>query len=87
MEAPAGVVLLSGGTYTTNQNEVTEAALGADALFVYPTSEAAWNEAIAATAPSTWRFEEIDPGSHGTGLFRSAPETEALVADYLAEVL
>lgn len=87
VEDPAGVVLLSGGTYTTNQNEVSESVIGPNALFVYPAAEAAWNETIAASAPATWRFEEVDPGGHGTALFSAAPETEALVADYLAEVL
>lgn len=88
VEAPAAFVLLSGGTYTTNQNELDAAALGtADALFVYPASEAAWNEGIEAIAPDAWRFVEIDPGAHGTGLFTRAPETQTLVADFLAEVL
>lgn len=85
VEDPRGVVLLSGGAYTTNQNELSLAL--ANALFVYPAAEAEWNEMIAASAPSTWRFEEIDPGGHGTALFTAAPETEELVADFLAEVL
>lgn len=87
VEEPRGVVLLSGGGYTTNQNEISDSAIGPNALFVYPSGEAAWNESVAASAPTTWRFEEISPGAHGTGLFTAAPETEALVADYLAEVL
>ncbi len=87
VEEPRGVVLLSGGSYTTNQNELSETVLGPNALFVYPAGEAGWNETVAATAPASWRFEEIDPGAHGTMLFSVAPETETLVADYLAEVL
>ena len=87
VEEPRGVVLLSGGSYTTNQNELSETVIGANALFVYPAAEAAWNESVAASAPAAWRFEEVDPGGHGTMLFTAAPETETLVADYLAEVL
>ena len=85
VEDPASLVFLSGGTYTTNQNMLDEAALGgAAALFVYPSSEAAWNQGVAATAPARWRFEEVDPGGHGTALLSDA---ETLVADFLAETL
>ncbi len=88
VEEPAAVVLLSGGTYTTNQNPLDELAFdGAPALFVYPAAEAGWNETVAVDAPDVWRFVEIDPGAHGTGLFTAAPTTIPLVADFLATSL
>jgi hypothetical protein len=88
VEDPAALVFLSGGTYTTTQNALDAGALGeAAALFVYPASEAAWNDSVAATAPASWRFVEIAPGGHGTALLTEAPETEGLVADFFAETL
>ena len=82
---PSRVVFLSGGGYSTNQNALDPTRFGAlPWLFVYPAGEASWNDAVAATAPSVWRFEQYTPGAHGTGVFAADATSIDLVADFLA---
>lgn len=83
--APAALVALSGGSYTENQNSISEklSALPTRAFFAYPAGEASWNEGIAAIA-STWEFVEYAPGAHGTGLITSNPEIHEALEGFLA---
>ena len=82
----AGAVFLTGGAYTENQIALAEAGLSAlPLLFVFSTAERAWSAGFQAEAPAPWRFEELDPGAHGTRMFDTRPESMETVADFLAE--
>lgn len=84
VELPAAVVMLSGGSYTENQNLVGGGPLAmVPTLFAYPESERAWNESLMAGAPATWAFREYTPGAHGTGLFGANPASIVDVAVFL----
>lgn len=84
VETPAAVVLLSGGTYTENQNTIADTMLSeVPAFFAYPSSERAWNEALQPGAPAVWSFREFSPGAHGTNLFGANPESIAEVASFV----
>lgn len=86
-ELPGAIVLLSGGTYTENQNVITDTTLTIPTLFVYPVAEAEWNEPFAVDAPEAWQFNEYTPGAHGTGVFSANTESQADVANFLTAVL
>lgn len=87
---PSALVFLTGGSYTENQN-----SLGAhhDELaqvpiqFVFSAAESAWSKGYQPGAPSAWRFQEYDPGDHGTKMFEARPESIDAVVGFLAEVL
>jgi pimeloyl-ACP methyl ester carboxylesterase len=87
---PSALVFLTGGTYTENQNKVSDHRDDLEPLpllFVFSAAERDWSAALMPGAPSTWTFQEYDPGDHGTNMFSARPESIALVADYLADVL
>jgi len=82
---PSRVVFLSGGGYTTAQHALDPVALSAVPwLFVYPAGEASWNDTVAATAPTTWQFQEYTPGAHGTGVFSADASSIDVVANFVA---
>jgi len=87
---PSALVFLTGGTYTENQNQVSDHRDELEPLpllFVFSTAERDWSAALMPGAPSTWTFQEYDPGDHGTAMFSARPESITRVADYLADVL
>jgi alpha-beta hydrolase superfamily lysophospholipase len=96
---PAGVVLLTGGTYTENQHRISGVRGAIEQtpfLFVFSTAERRWSAAQAAaanpgegegegeTATPPWRFDELDPGGHGTRMFSVRPQAIGTVADWMA---
>lgn len=90
VEQPAAMVFLSGGSYTENQNLIAnelDVLEGHPVYFAYPPGEAAWNDAIEASAPDTWTFVEYTPGGHGTQLFTSNPESIGDVVDFIDGIL
>jgi pimeloyl-ACP methyl ester carboxylesterase len=87
---PGALVFLTGGTYTENQTVLGDHHIDLDALpiqFVHSAAESAWSKGYQSGAPATWRFEELDPGDHGTKMFDARPESVDLVAGFLSEVL
>jgi len=87
IERPAGLVFLTGGTYTENQANVDDNRPLLDALpiqFVYSTAESAWSSQFEAAAPTTWAFAEYANGDHGTFMFDAEPTSMAAVADFVA---
>ncbi len=80
---PEALVLMSGGTYTE-----TNSLLGAGASdhmqFLYPSSEADWNEALFGTNDG-WVFIEYEGNAHGTDMFRQVDTVEADIRGFLAE--
>jgi hypothetical protein len=86
-EQPAGLVFLSGGSYTENQNALMANVDVLDnhpILFNYPQSEAAWNTTVMGWAPGDWDFQEYVPGAHGTGMFGTNPASITDTADWIA---
>jgi len=89
LERPAGLVFLTGGTYTESQANVEDHRSLLDALpiqFVYSTEESAWSSQFEAGAPAPWAFEEYENGDHGTLMFDAEPTSMAVVADFIAAV-
>lgn len=88
---PRGLVFLSPGEYTENQNALADhAALfaGLPILLAYPDSEAAWAEGVRPLdTAGRWTFTEHAGGAHGTGLFQSNPESVEQTADFVGMVL
>ncbi|MEM1414879.1 MAG: hypothetical protein AAGH15_08260 [Myxococcota bacterium] len=85
--SPASIVFMSGGLYTESQNSIpaNQAFLGTiPMLYLYPSSESAWNEARAELGVEGWSFDEYAPGAHGTRLFDS--DAEAVTARILAHL-
>jgi pimeloyl-ACP methyl ester carboxylesterase len=87
---PSALVFLTGGSYTENQNKLNDNRDFLDPLpilFVFSTLERDWSAGFMPGAPSAWRFEEYDPGDHGTKMFEARPESIDLVVEFLADVL
>jgi len=87
---PSALVFLTGGTYTENQTKLNDHRDILDPLpilFVFSTLERGWSAGFLPGAPSAWRFEEYDPGDHGTKMFEARPESIDVVASFLADVL
>jgi pimeloyl-ACP methyl ester carboxylesterase len=87
---PSALVFLTGGTYTENQNTLGAHHDELDPLpiqFVFSAAESAWSKGYQAGAPSSWRFQEWDPGDHGTKMFEARPESIENVALFLRDVL
>ena len=82
--APRALVWMSPGTYTESQHKLAELSMS-NVLECYPTSEARWSEKAAEKAPagSTWTLREYDPGTHGSGLFKSDPTVIEDIAGWL----
>lgn len=80
-------VLLSGGGYTENQHSMAESGLrGLPALFVYPASEAAWNNGVEENTEPAWRFMSHTASAHGTRMLDDEAAASAVVA-FLTEFL
>ena len=88
-QQPAGLVFLSPGGYTENQNglQANMDTLGHPILFNYPTSEAGYNNGVAGWAPDAWDFVEYNPGSHGTGMFATNAESVDETATWIDGVI
>lgn len=87
---PSALVFLTGGSYTESQNTLGDHHEELDPLpiqFVYSAAESAWSKGYQLGAPSAWRFQEYDPGDHGTKMFEARPESIDFVVAFLAEVL
>ncbi len=84
--APAAVVWMSPGGYTTNNSRISSLEGTARAMLVYPEAESDWPESTARPAdPGTWTFVEYAGSSHGTGLFGDGPDAAADLRAFLAE--
>jgi pimeloyl-ACP methyl ester carboxylesterase len=87
---PAALVFLTGGAYTETNTRVSAQRAVLEPLpiqLVFSTAERAWSAGLQGTAPSTWRFEEYDPGDHGTRMLTVRPEASALIGDFLQDAL
>lgn len=87
VERPAGLVFLTGGGYTENQETIdgNRALLEARPIqFVYSTAESAWSAQFEVGAPPNWVFAEYANGDHGTLMFDAEPGSIADVADFVA---
>lgn len=88
---PAGaLVLLSGASYTENQNrfsEAGEALAGVPILFAYPPEEATWPDTQRRHDAGIWNFVPYTPGAHGTLLFGANPESMADIATFVEAAL
>lgn len=68
---PAGLVLMTGGSYTEAQQPMSAVA-GFPVLFTYSTEERAWSEAQRGGS-DRWTFMEVEKGAHGTKMFEAHP--------------
>lgn len=87
---PSALVFLTAGSYTENQHKIDDQREVLDPLpilFVFSKDERDFSILHSAGAPSTWRFQEYDPGDHGTKMLTVRPESIDLVTSYLKEVL
>ena len=85
--APRGLVFLTGGGYTENQNMISANRVILDPLpilFVYSTAESAWSVGYVPGAATGWQFNEYAGGDHGTAMFGAVPASIADVADWIA---
>lgn len=80
--APEALVLMSGGTYTES-NSALRAGTSDHMLFLYPSAEASWNEALVGTNDA-WEFIEYEGNAHGTEMFRRVETVEDDIRGYLA---
>lgn len=83
---PDALIFMSGGTYTENNSRL-RASTGANLLFIYPSSEAAWNEEQRLNDPGTWSFAEYADGAHGTRMFDAVPTVRDDMRTFLRERL
>lgn len=88
---PAGIVLLSGGGYTENQNRLADVRERLDPIpiaFLWAADDApahTWNIAIEGAAPSAnWNFDVFAGAAHGTQLL-SEELPLGVVFSFLAE--
>ncbi|MFK8001187.1 MAG: hypothetical protein AB8H86_16455 [Polyangiales bacterium] len=80
-------VLLSGGGYTENQTPMSASGLRElPALFVYPASEAAWNDGVEEDTEPGWRFMSHTASAHGTRMLDDEDAASAVIA-FLSEFL
>lgn len=85
--ALAAAVLLSGGGYTENQNSMAESGLRAlPVLFMYPTSEAAWNNGVEENTEPSWRFMSHTASAHGTRMLDDEDASSAVIT-FLTDLL
>jgi pimeloyl-ACP methyl ester carboxylesterase len=77
LPVPLGLGFMTGGTYTENQNEVSELPEALPAVFTYSTEERAWSADQQALGRAAWVFHEYADGDHGTRMFEAAPEVES----------
>jgi pimeloyl-ACP methyl ester carboxylesterase len=85
-ELPTALVFLTGGSYTENQNKLSDHldALGTlPILFVYAADEAVWSAGYLGTSDA-WTHAEYAESGHGTNLFAAAPSSMDEVASWLA---
>lgn len=89
-EVPKGLVFLTGGKYTENQNAIKDHRATLDKLpilFVFSKEERAWSVGFQADASSQWLFKEYAEGAHGTKMFGVRPEAIEVVATWIAAQL
>ena len=85
-DRPAAIVFLSPGSYTENQNKVSDHAhlLNMIPIFIgYPDSESEWPESIRPLGGGGWILQQYDGGKHGTGLFTTHPDSITTVTNFL----
>jgi len=81
----AAMGLMTGGTYTENQNKVS-LAKQIPAVFTYSTEEREWSVAQKEQSKS-WVFHEYPGGAHGTKMFAKKPAVTGDLLSFLAEKL
>lgn len=90
VSAPKGLVFLTGGGYTENQNRISAQSAVLDPLpihFVYSTAERGWSAGFLNTPNTAWTFAEYPMGDHGTLMFNAAAESIEEVADRVQSIL
>lgn len=71
LPATTAIIWLSPGQYTQNQNNIADHRETLDSLpilWIHPDDEP-FSLDFVANAPSTWRFVQLENGTHGTGNF------------------
>jgi len=94
LQTPAGLVFLTGGSYTEAQNAIAQQRALLDTipiLFVYSSVEAAWSAGFKAGKAAGWQFIEYSgvtqSTGHGTYIFGSKPESIDAVAAFVEQVV
>lgn len=94
LNVPRGLVFLTGGSYTENQNKISANRTLLDTipiLFVYSSVEAAWSAAFKAGGSARWEFVEYtgltQATGHGTLVFSGKPESIEAVAKFVEKVV
>ncbi|HHO52443.1 MAG TPA: hypothetical protein ENK18_16630 [Deltaproteobacteria bacterium] len=85
LPAPVAVGLMTGGTYTENQNSFSSLP-PIPAVFTYSTAERAWSEDQRPLDPGSWSFLEYEGGAHGTQMFDVKPKVKGDLVDFFASV-
>lgn len=86
LKTPDALVMMTGGTYTENNNDFGALALGS-VMFTYSTEERAWSVAQQEHDPGSWLFREVAEGAHGTLMFEAEPSVSEEIETFLATVL
>jgi hypothetical protein len=79
--------MMSGGSYTENQNSIEElAAVGTPTLFQADDEEGLWfSEHFDALNPGDWTYSEYPGAGHGSQMLDHTTEVEADIIEHLDE--
>ncbi len=90
IKLPKGLVYLTGGSYTENQNKIASNRKLLDTIptqFVYSTVEATWSASFKAAKAALWEFVEYAgvtaANGHGSKIFTSKSESIVTVAKFV----
>lgn len=89
---PAAMIFLSGGDYTEAQTKLADhldTLAPIPSFLAYPAKEAAWNEATKQLVDTKgpWRFEQFEPGAHGTKLFKTESDLAKMLTLWLEDAI
>ena len=89
---PAAMIFLSGGDYTEAQTKLADhldTLAPIPSFLAYPAKEATWNEATKTLVENKgpWRFEQFEPGAHGTKLFKTESDLAKMLTLWLEDAV
>ena len=84
---PVSITMMSGGSYTENQNSIERlAAIGTPTLFQADDEDGLWFDTdFDALNPGPWAYIEYPGAGHGSQMLDQTPEVKADVIDHLGD--